>query len=178
MAYSSPATVVTGTTGTSVWGNSVKAALDYLANRPTVRVRKSNQNITTGTDTLLTWDLEDFDPLGMHSTSSNTSRLVVPDAGVYLFTLQPDWDGNATGQRSCSIGKNMAGTPPGLGANRLASATAHTRADVEVSLSGIVKLAANDYLEAFVYQDSGGTRVFGGAQRVVASFTLTWQCLG
>lgn len=178
MAYSAPATVVTGTTITTAWGNSVKAAADYLANRSTVRVRKSNQNITNGVDTLLTWDLEDFDTAGMHSTSSLTSRLIAPDAGVYLFTLQTDWDGNATGQRSCTVGKNLGGTPPGLGANRLASATAHTRADVEVSLSGLIKLAANDYIEAFVYQDSGGTRIFGGAQRVTASFTLTWMAVG
>lgn len=57
----------------------------------------AGQTISNSVDNLLLWDTEDWDNPGtMHSTSSNTSRLIAPDAGKYRFRLQTGWDGNAT----------------------------------------------------------------------------------
>lgn len=173
-----PGELVTILTMNTEWGGNA----EFLANPPAVRARKSNQNITTATDTLLTWDLEDWDwaTTPLHSTVSNTSRLIAPVPGKYRFKLQTDWDGNTAGQRSCFVGKNTAGTPPGLGASRLAAQTNYgggVTADMEVTIEGELAMVANDYIEAFVYQTSGGTRVHGGAQRATASFSLTWFSL-
>lgn len=45
-------------------------------------------NLTSfASDTVITWDSENFDVGSLHSTVSNTSRLTVPSAGKYLINV-------------------------------------------------------------------------------------------
>lgn len=148
-----------------------------VTNPPTVRVTKSaGQNITNSTDTAITWDTEAWDTDTMHSTSSNTSRLTATTAGKYSFTFQTDWDRNVSNTRAAFIVKNNnAASPVALGNIRLASGIqSNGGTDKEISVSGTVALAAGEYIEAYVFQDSGGTRVFGAGNSALASFEMTW----
>jgi hypothetical protein len=68
----------------------------------------SNQAISSGVTTALTFNLEYFDTNGYHSTSTNTSRLTVPagKAGYYLMTAQGNYSLNSSGQRDLIFYKN------------------------------------------------------------------------
>src|ERR1043165_754736 len=110
MAYSSPATVVTGTTITSTWGNSVKSATDYLANPPACRAYRSTGSggfvLPTAVEAAIPFDSERFDTDNMHSTVTNRSRITFNTAGLYQVTACVEFQANATGERMASILKN------------------------------------------------------------------------
>jgi hypothetical protein len=114
-----------------------------LPSQPRCRVYNSaSQTLTTATETSLTWDSEEFDDGGLHSTSSNTDRLTAPVAGTYLIIGNVTFDsGSIIGDRYIKITYN--GT-----ANAIAYA--YTEPDdagnnVEgLSASAIFKLAASD----------------------------------
>lgn len=132
-----------------------------------VRVTNSGaQSIANGTATPLTFDQEIFDNDTMHSTSSNTSRLVATTPGLYIIGGHCTFDTNATGLRALYIQFN------GTGANLVESNVAK-RSDnywngVVVT---IYRLTAGQYVEMSVYQDSGGSlNVLAGTQ----TFWMGW----
>lgn len=114
----------------------------------------SNQSINNTTTTTLNWNNERFDTESnaastIHDNASNNSRLTCRTAGKYLITLNVDFAPNATGVRAIWIqlngGSSIAGqTGPG-------NATYNT-----FSASLLWDMAVNDYVEALVYQSSGG----------------------
>jgi hypothetical protein len=126
--------------------------------------RGSATAITTATWTVVPFDAEDHDTDGFHSTSVNTSRMTVPPGmgGLYLVAATTPWDNSASGSRYIAITLNGAlrSQLQQLGQN----ASGQDRA-----VTDVIKLAAGDYVEISVYQDSGGNlNVQSGAW-----FTLT-----
>ncbi len=125
---------------------------------PAARVKHSvNQTIASGsTWVLLSWDQEDFDNDAIHDTATLNSRLVCKTAGLYLPILQAGYAINAAGDRGGMIRKNSAGD--GTLGTEVARTTVHASASfrTQVTPSGPVELAGNDYLEAFGIQNSGG----------------------
>lgn len=120
---------------------------------PGVRVRNSAaQSIAHNTWTSLTFDTEDRDPDGYHSTSSNTSRLTVP-AGL------SGWYGYA-GAAEIQNGTNQVGIRVLRdGATRVGSEDLRDQTSsnpTRVQTSGYIYLEANQYLELQVWQNSGG----------------------
>jgi len=116
-------------------------------------VDANQQTITNNTYTALTWDTEDFDTDGFHSTSSNTSRITIPSGkgGYYLFTGQVGWDDNTTGVRILKLYKNGTEVPR----------TGYLEPNAQyptMSMTTILSLVATDYVEMYVYQNSGGNR--------------------
>ena len=92
-------------------------ALKWVMDPPRVSVYHSaDRTLTTATWTLAIFDSENWDQDGpgssggMHSVSSNTSRLVAPTAGRYLVSALVYFAGNATGGRGVNFTKNGAGT--------------------------------------------------------------------
>ena len=61
------------------------------------------QAITSGNNTFINWDAEYFDTNSYHSTSTNTDRLVVPQAGKYQVYAGLTWQANATLGRQMEI---------------------------------------------------------------------------
>ncbi|MGI9016103.1 MAG: hypothetical protein ACR2HR_03190, partial [Euzebya sp.] len=55
-------------------------------------------------------DAEDYDPMDMHSTASNTSRITVPKDGLYIASGVIGWAIATGGARYVSIGANGAQT--------------------------------------------------------------------
>lgn len=132
-----------------VWKSSVQ---------PACKLRKSvAQSIPNATWTSITWDTEDFDQGGLHSTASNTERITIPTGGdgTYLVIGQIRIAVNATGFRSVRILKN------GVASNSFFcySSIEANVVDADVTIIkfiGFGKLVAGDYIEIQVYQNSGG----------------------
>jgi hypothetical protein len=111
------------------------------------------QSIANGTNTALTWDTEDFDTDGFHSTSSNTSRITIPSGkgGKYLFIGATMYAANATGVRIAKLFKNgseliQSEFNKGDGTNFTA-----------ININAILDLVATDYVEFVTLQNSGGS---------------------
>jgi hypothetical protein len=110
------------------------------------------QSIPNATWTAVTFDTESWDNGGYHSTSSNTSRITIPSGkdGVYLFTANVVLANAGGTYRYIKIYKN--GSAISLqNMNNLSGDVA------AMGYSMLVKLAATDYIEVFVLQDSGGS---------------------
>lgn len=122
---------------------------------PRCRVRNSaNIAVANTTNTIITFDTEEFDVGGMHSTTTNTGRITIPTGGdgTYLVGCHASWAANATGARSIYIRLNgstllVPDTKPA------SSATVVER----MGCSTIAKLVAGDYVEVIAYQESGGS---------------------
>jgi hypothetical protein len=114
----------------------------------------SAQSIANATDTIVTFDAEEFDTDGFHSTSVNTGRMTIPagKGGKYLCIGNVIFAANATGQRSMNFAKN--GSSAGA-FQQLASAGSGT--STIFCISGILDLVATDYVEISVFQNSTGS---------------------
>jgi len=112
----------------------------------------AGQNISNTTYTALTYDSENYDTDAFHSTATNTSRLTIPagKGGKYSVTAFVNWDNNSTGRRIVALYKN--------GSNTKTLANETSSGYLGQLGAYTIELAAADYIEIFVYQDSGGTR--------------------
>jgi hypothetical protein len=146
------------------WGPIGDVGEITASDQPTVKVYKtSNQTITNGagTDdpvqggTRVTFDSEEFDDQGFHSTISNTSRLTVPagKGGVYIVIGQASWQTMTAGVRAAAwIYKNgtrraIAEVPaPSGGLN------------FSFTIATFQQLADGDYIELFVRQDDASSK--------------------
>lgn len=121
----------------------------------------ASTSVPTGTDTLIPFAAEAYDTDGMHSTSSNTSRVIAQTTGLFLVTASIAFSVNLTGGRSLAIRKNAAGNSSGgvgIGGNT-AQATAYFG---QVMSTFYVQMTAGDYLEMFAQQVSGSTLTIVG----------------
>jgi hypothetical protein len=109
------------------------------------------QSLANSAETAVTYNTEEFDTDGFHSTSTNTSRFTIPagKAGKY-FIMATASTANAGGIRQISILKN--GTTP---VNRLLL-TAVSGFETQLNTSCVVDLAVSDYVECAIFQNSGG----------------------
>lgn len=120
------------------------------------------QSISSGAFAALTFNAEDFDDGAMHSTSSTTSRITIPTGmgGIYLVGGGTFFAANATGVRQALLAKN-GGAPKVAGA--IVAGFSVSGVGPTVSVQGLFSLAAADYVEIQVFQDSGGALNVGSA---------------
>ncbi len=121
------------------------------------RVRNSaNISIPNATETILTWDTEIWDTDTIHDLETNTNRLTCKTAGIYLVFLYGAMQANATGQRRFRIYKNA-----GIEVQYVVGKDGDGNF-VAVVMS-IVSLAVNEYMQAGIYQTSGGALNFNAS---------------
>lgn len=178
MPYVAPATVVSGTTITTAWGNAVKTGLDYQANAPCCRVtHNAAQSITDAAEITVAFNVEVFDPAGMHSTVTNNSRITFNDAGVYVVTFGGELvaaaDYTLITVRFVANGTtNIARAAIGTVANATQTPGLH--------LATIYKFAAGEWVDVRVLQDNTAS----AARNLLAStglspmFSAAWVGLG
>lgn len=119
-----------------------------------VVMRSTVQSIASSTFTVMAFDVEQYDYGNFHSTTTNTSRLVAPVDGIYRIAYTAGINSAAGGsERSFWVAVNGNG---GAGAQRYAVSTFPPGAQNTRNGSCELQLAANDYVELWVYQDSGG----------------------
>lgn len=152
----------------------VRDAVSFLLNPPNVHVTNTTGlSHTSGTSLLLTWDTEVADTDAMHSTVSNTSRLTAVTAGLYAVVARAAFAANATGIRSLDVRKNAAGAAAGGTRMGYDSQTPVTGAVTSIAVTLDVRLAANDYIEAFGFQTSGGALALD-ASAGLTLFQMRW----
>jgi hypothetical protein len=110
----------------------------------------TNTLLTNLSSKRMTFDSEVYDDANYHDTGSNTSRLTIPADGKYIFGCSASIEDNANGIRVGWILKN------GLDviAKHEASPPA-TSDDCAFTLSGSDDFVAGDFIELWLYQNSG-----------------------
>jgi hypothetical protein len=113
----------------------------------------ANQSMVTDVSTVVALNSERYDVGDMHSTTTNNSRLTFTTAGIYVVTFLCSFAGNTAGDRRALIRKNGAETIGGSEKKALSSATPECGISVTVQ----EWFQVNEYVEATVKQDSGGS---------------------
>ena len=133
------------------------------------RVRPSaNQNCSSGGSGLaVSFDTNDNDTNGFHSTTVNPTRITVPAGygGLYLFVGQLEYQTGSAGIREAYIRKNGVDTSSGwLGYNTMNPLQTTNTNRIQVVV--LAWLSGGDYMELMAFQSSGGTlTIDGGAQQ-------------
>lgn len=154
MAYAALSTIQTIATGQPFLAATLQQANDngeFLVDPPACSIKETTpQSVATASDTVLTSDEENFDNDAMHSTVSNTSRVTIQTGGRYLLAGTVSFAANATGNRVVRFLVN------GTTQHAMATLPGFAGADLYVSFTKPLVLAASDYVEVQVQQTSGG----------------------
>lgn len=181
MAYTSPTTRSTGNSiSAAQWNADMVDNVKWLAGdssgKPSCRVYNSaNIAVTTATWTSLTFDSEQYDVGGLHSTSSNTSRFTIPSggAGKYTFKGCCEFAANSTGARAIRI--LLGGTVTLWQDSRptVPSASGTTVMNIACDYA----LTVGEYVELQVFQDSGGNLNALATANYSPYFSAMWLAL-
>jgi hypothetical protein len=138
--------VLTVSGGVPVWATS-GATFSGVAVSNSAAISVPNTTFTA-----LTFDTEQLDTDGYHSTVTNTSRITIPAGKTGKFSINGavTWNANATGDRylTLRLNGNAIGSQLHMG----------TAAGKNFGIfETIYSLDAGDYIELFAYQASGGS---------------------
>lgn len=173
MAYTVPTTRSDGDViGASGWNTDITDNITFLADPPRVSAyRSSDLAITTATETIVTLNAETYDTDTMHSTSSNTGRLVAATAGLYECSLRVYFELNTTGYRWCRIYLNGVGvTVVDEAVQENPSSTLATSLYCHVEQY----LDVGEYVEASCYHTRGANLNLLGTGSRLTRFTARW----
>lgn len=159
----SGAEVAPGTLGVTEFASSIPAA--HVTSTTALTQSDSTFNV-------LPFNSERYDSAGMHSNSTNNSRLIAQADGVYLATAHVRFASNTTGTRTLIIRKN------GLAAGSIARQDTPGDGLTGLSVGTVVQLADNDFLEVQVRQNSGGDLDVEKSAEESPEFSLTWIAPG
>lgn len=148
-------TFVTNETLTSADVNKLAAALNFaLTNRPLYRGHCLNsQAIGTSQYSVLAIDTTEVDTDGGRvGTGSGSERYVCRTPGWYTVSATVSYQSNSTGGRFAVIWVNGLPIPGGF------TSVSNAGGDnCGVTLTTLIHMNANDYLQLVAYQDSGVT---------------------
>ena len=166
MPYVAPTTHVAGETLPAADYNVIVNDVISFRNKSGIvppAVRLTNSASITGytSNTVITWNTEEFDTDTMHSTSTNTDRITIVTPGIYLFSAVIFLSFTGTSTRSeAYIQKN----------NSINSAPADLQLDGSaatnrvITLTGISNCAANDYFSC-LWSETGGSSLIVNSNR-------------
>lgn len=179
MALNIPATVVTGEFVDAADWNAMVETFQFLASPPGCRVyHDTTQSVSDITETTLSFNQERFDVGGMHSTSSNTSRITINTAGVYVVSFSCEFASAIDYLCLYSLcrlnGTTVIGRSPTYRHDSGDGSSAAT------SFSFLHKFAAADYIEVRVYQNNGANvaRNVLSTSQFSPEFAAHWVGLG
>jgi hypothetical protein len=168
----------TGAVGSSEVADGSLGTAEFASSIPAVRVtRTTDQNVLNNTGTSLNFTSERYDTAGMHSNTSNLSRLTAPVTGIYAVTVAFKWQNQAfaSGRRVLVLRKNGA-TEVGI---EEVSPSVNPNGGPDMNFATMLKLEAGDYLEARGVQSSGGTLPIVASQGENGpNFSMTWLAPG
>lgn len=102
----------------------------------------------------VTWDTEDYDVGGYHSTTS--ARITIPASGYYRYFGCLDWPSSVTGLRFMAILKNRDTATP-LAQDGRSAVSSNPAKGTQGHCYGESHLNATDFIEIAAYQTSGST---------------------
>lgn len=142
---------------------------------PYCRIRRTGaaQTINNTTTTALQFDNETEDVGGIHDNAVNNTRMTAPagGAGVWEFGVNAEVAANATGRRELSLRVN--------GSVFIASVSDPSPSGTNVSrlhLTTFYRLAVGDYVEAVLWQNSGGGLNISVANEYTPIAWARWVC--
>jgi len=153
--------------------NNISAVLNFLLAKPMCKARQTvSQNLTSGSNTALTLDTEDYDNTGMHSTVTNTSRITAVYPGWYSIGGGGSFLNNATGLRL--VRAQVNGTALNDSDVLVTPFSGNT---TRMSIRGGVLFFLNvgDYVEIAGTQTSGGTLGTSVAAGEQAGANVMWE---
>lgn len=158
----------TDTSLSLTWSGSAWVSPPLAFKPPSVRclATGTSQTLPTGALTAITFPAEDYDTDSMHSTSSNTSRVTVPYAGLYLVNNYIT-TGAAGGNRYIYILKNGA---QWMFKAAVTDPTSSSSAGIVDSICAIVPCAANDYIESGIFHNTGSAISVGTGSWMSVSY--------
>lgn len=123
-------------------------------------VYNSTGHSLTTTDVALGWDSEDHDPEGMHSTSSNTSRLVVPSGCTWA---RPSFQLKGALNSTLVIQAQTGHTGSGVGGPAIDSRNGVSGAYQRLhGVGSWTQVSPGDYFELIVRVPTGSLTTTGG----------------
>lgn len=153
MAWTTPKTWATNEVATSANMNThLRDNMTFLGSPPSCAVYNSASVLVAhNTFTVMNANTELWDTDTMHSTSSNTSRIVATTAGRYQLNVTMRFGINTTASRAVAYKVN-GGSEIQLAAHPAATS------GIESVLTGsaMIVMSAADYVESVSYQNSGG----------------------
>jgi hypothetical protein len=149
----------------------VRDPINFLLSPPIAALRQTVlQTITTATMTACLFDEEIIDSVDGHSTTVNTSRYTAVYAGWYQVAGGTGYAANVTNRRANRFAVN--GTlvnGSGVYLPTTATSTCETP-----SRAFFVFLNVGDYVEFYIYQDSGGNLNTAVTTDQQCSFMIRW----
>jgi hypothetical protein len=159
---------------------ATKTPLDFLLNPPRCSVAYkdgdiSGNTIANATATVIPFGTEGWDTDSMHSTSTNTSRVIFNTVGLYQVSVFARFAPNATGYRMLNVRLNAGGNV-GQGQTLTTFAQPAAPSTTSTSISRTFDLnvtSAGDYIELFLTQTSTATLGVETGERVTG-FHVRW----
>lgn len=158
MAFTTPATAVSGAILTAAWLNTyVRDNIAWMAtDSPACRANRTTAfaHNSSGNWLSVPMDAERFDNAAMHSTVSATDRITVPTGGggKYMFGGAVEWQNSSAGWRYLAVTLNGITTYLAQ-----TSATNDATLFITQSLMTMWHCAAGDYALLAGWQNSAGT---------------------
>ncbi len=173
MAFSAGTTRSSGYKVLATDYNNIINNVNYLGSgtagtgRPAVMATSVlDTSLASSTWTNMLFVSEEYDTGTLHSTATNTGRLTITDAGLYQVTASVNLNYH-TSSKNCGLmlRKNAAASDSGGTLLSTVTGPLSTNAFIAtgIQLHMQVRLAAADYVELFVLQDSGGALVLKGS---------------
>lgn len=176
MAYTSPTTRSTGyVVGATQWNELVmndrwKNQTDTDGAPFCFAYRSTGMTLTTNVPTLITWNAEVADNAAVHSTSTNTGRMVAPIDGWYDMDVQIVWQSYSVGTRNAYIAYNGTGVQVAM-----TQVTATTSFQTAYSVNHTAKMLAGEYVECWGYHEAAiGLDLLGSATGPRCQFKFRW----
>jgi hypothetical protein len=155
MAAPDPRTWAVGDKATASRMNlELRDALDFLLAPPSCSLVASSVSSTTAIDTVIAFDSETYDTDTMHTGSG--SKITFTTAGVYLVTGVAVWVSNSTGYRQVQMRLNANGSVGSGTLIRSWYAAAANGNATSITFAWQRSFAANDHIEFWGTQTSGG----------------------
>ena len=143
----------TDTSKSLIYNGTAWVAPQVQTSPPMCRAYSSTTlSLANTTVTAVPLALESYDTDSMHSTVTNTSRITFNTAGVYSLMGELTFDINATGARDGYILLNGV-----TRVSEICVVNSGASTFTQVPLLATYSFAAGDYVEAYAWQNSGGT---------------------
>ncbi len=172
MAWTTPRTWVVGETPTAAQFNAhVRDNLNFLYGAPSCRVyHNAAQSIANATETSLAFNTERFDNDTMHAAGDDT-KITFTTAGRYFLAVSVEFPANATGYRQVSIRHSVGTVKVAVDLLPVSSAGATSA----LSADTVYAMAAAEYVDARVYQSSGGALNVNSTSAYSPEFMAHWM---
>ena len=119
--------------------------------------RSAAQTVANTTYTDMLWTNEEYDNASMHSTTANTDRITIPEAGFYVVGYHLFFSANTTGDRNSFITLNDTAEAANANLRTWCRVDASGTFNYGVSTGSVgLSLVAGDILRVEVHQSSGG----------------------